>query len=57
MSKKPTTEEFIEKAMLVHGNRYDYSKVEYFNSTTEVEISCEKHGPFLQTPKIHYKLS
>jgi hypothetical protein len=55
MSNKSTTEEFIEKAMLVHGDRYDYSKVKYFNSTTEVEISCEKHVPFLQTPKIHYK--
>ena len=27
-----TTAEFIEKAKAVHGDKYDYSKVEYVNS-------------------------
>lgn len=46
---------FLEKAKETHGDKYDYSKVEYYNSTTKVEIICKKHGSFLQTPKIHYK--
>ena len=30
---KLTTEEFIKKAREVHGDKYDYSKVEYVNSS------------------------
>lgn len=48
-------EDFIKKATEIHGDRYDYSNVEYINSLTEVEIICKEHGKFLQTPKIHYK--
>ena len=51
--KKPTTEEWIEKAKLVHGGKYDYSKVEYVNAKTKVIIICHKHGDFLQTPDKH----
>ena len=50
---KLTTEEFIKKAREVHGDKYDYSKVEYVNSTTKVCIICPKHGEFLQKPAIH----
>lgn len=55
MSKKLTTEEFISKAKLVHGEQYDYSKVEYVNNSTKVCIICPKHGEFWQTPKDHFK--
>ena len=48
-----TTEEFIKKAREVHGDKYDYSKVEYVNSTTKVCIICPKHGEFTQSPKKH----
>jgi thymidylate kinase len=50
-----TTEEFIEKSKLVHGNRYDYSKIDYKNSNTYVTIICQEHGEFQQTPKLHLK--
>ena len=53
MSKKLTTEEFIKKAKSVHGNKYDYSKVEYANSKTKVSIICPEHGEFWQTPTSH----
>ena len=33
-----TTEEFIERARKVHGDKYDYSKAEYVNSSTKVCI-------------------
>ena len=48
-------EEFIKKAREVHGDRYDYSKVEYVNYKTKVEIICPKHGSFWQTPACHFK--
>lgn len=36
-----------------HGDLYDYSKVEYVNTHTHVEIICETHGPFRQKPLNH----
>ena len=51
--KKLTTKEFIEKANEVHGDMYDYSKVEYVGMKTEVIIICPKHGPFSQIPSSH----
>lgn len=50
-----TTEEFITEAKGVHGNLYDYSKVDYKNSATKVEIVCKKHGSFWQNPMSHLK--
>ena len=50
---KLNTIEFIEKAREIHGDKYDYSKVEYLNSQTKVRIICPKHGEFLQTPNVH----
>ena len=46
-------DKFIEKANKVHNNKYDYSKVNYINSYTKVEIICPKHGIFLQKPGDH----
>jgi hypothetical protein len=43
-----TTEEFIRRARLVHGDKYDYSKVEYVNSQTKVCIICPIRGEFWQ---------
>lgn len=51
--KKLTTEEFIERAKSVHGDKYDYSKVDYVDSKTKVCIICPKHGEFWQTPNDH----
>lgn len=53
--QRGSNELFLKKAKETHGDRYDYSKVNYFNISTEVQIICSKHGSFLQTPKIHYK--
>ena len=48
-----TTDEFIERAKKIHGNKYDYSKVKYENTETKVCIICPKHGEFWQTPHHH----
>lgn len=37
MLKKLTTEEFISKTKEVHGDKYDYSLVEYINSRTKIK--------------------
>lgn len=47
------TEEFIRKAKLVHGNKYNYSKVNYINNENKVEIICLTHGSFWQKPTNH----
>lgn len=48
-----TTKDFIEKARKIHGEKYDYSKVEYKNNHTKVCIICPKHGEFWQMPSSH----
>ena len=50
---KMDTEEFIRRAREIHGDEYDYSKVNYINTQTKVCIICPKHGEFWQTPNNH----
>ena len=52
-SLRMTTEEFIQKAKAIHGNKYDYSNVEYTHNNVEVCIICPEHGEFLQKPRLH----
>ena len=49
------TEWFIERAKKIHGDKYDYSKVDYVNNHTKVCIICPKHGEFWQIPMTHLK--
>lgn len=52
-----TTEEFIAKSKEVHGEKYDYSKVDLTKignlEKEKVCIICPKHGEFWQTPANH----
>ena len=48
-------EEFINKAKSIHGDKYDYSKVDYIDSRAKVCIICSKHGEFWQRPSDHLK--
>ena len=47
------TIDFIFHAKETHGDKYDYSKVEYVNSRTKVCIICPIHGEFWQSPAHH----
>lgn len=47
------TYEFIKRAQVIHGEKYNYDKCEYINAHTKVIITCEKHGDFMQTPTSH----
>jgi len=55
MTRKLTTEEFIKKARAVHGDKYDYSLVEYVNSRKKVKIICKEHGVFEQVASNHLR--
>ena len=48
-----TTEDFIKEAVTVHGDKYDYSKVVYVGSKSYVNIICNTHGVFSQSPNSH----
>ena len=59
---KDKTKEFIQKARKIHGNKYDYSKVNYINNKTKVCIICHEkdengveHGEFWQRPDKHLR--
>jgi hypothetical protein len=52
-TRRKTTEEFVRDAVLVHGNKYDYSKVKYIGNKSKVIIICKEHGEFLQKPNTH----
>jgi very-short-patch-repair endonuclease len=47
------TNMFNKLALAKHGEKYDYSKVEYINNHTKVIIICKIHGVFLQKPNGH----
>ena len=53
MGKKKTTSQFITEAIAIHGNKYDYSKVEYIDTHTKVCIICLIHGEFWAIPCDH----
>lgn len=55
LKKKKTTESFCEEAKKIHGNVFDYSKVEYNGCYEPVEIICNKHGSFFQAAHVHLR--
>lgn len=50
-----SNEEFINKAISIHGNKYNYDLVSYKKNTEKITIICKKHGDFNQTPANHLK--
>jgi len=54
IQKNTTTQkEFIDRATRLHGNNYDYSKINFLNMGAKIEIICKKHGAFSMTPANH----
>lgn len=53
-TRTKTTAEFIDKSMDVHGDKYDYSLVEYKGNDKRVVIICKTHGKFEQVPYSHH---
>lgn len=52
-SKYKTIEEFIKEAKEIHGDKYDYSLVNYKGNDTNVKIICKEHGVFEQIVNNH----
>jgi Zn finger protein HypA/HybF involved in hydrogenase expression len=50
---RKSTEDFINKAKIVHSDRYDYSLTIFKNNKTKIKIICPKHGEFEQRPEHH----
>lgn len=56
MTKKIiNTEQFVEKSLKFHKDKFDYSKCIYINDKTKVEIICKEHGSFMAFPTSHIK--
>lgn len=54
--RKKTTEELITDFKKVHGDKYDYSLVEFMDYDQKIKIICPIHGEFEQLPLSHKKL-
>ena len=50
---RSNTDDFIKKAIHVHGDTYTYHNTEYVKSDIKVVITCKIHGDFLQAPHHH----
>ena len=50
-----TTDEVVSNFKNKHGDKYDYTKVNYKGNKIKVEIVCKEHGSFYQTPNNHLK--
>jgi hypothetical protein len=53
LKKTISTDEFISRSNIIHGNKYDYSAVVYTGAHNYVSIICKTHGEFKQTPAQH----
>lgn len=53
MKNRFNINQFVRKSNNIHGNRYDYSLVNYINAHTKVKIICKEHGAFDMTPGNH----
>lgn len=47
---------FIEKAIKIHGDKYDYSEIHYEDRDTMLTIKCKKHDVFEIHPRSHLEL-
>ena len=50
-----TTDIFIQRAMSIHGNTYDYSKTNYTKAQDKIIIVCKIHGEFKTLPNNHLR--
>jgi very-short-patch-repair endonuclease len=55
MSVKFNNDDFIRESIKIHGDKYDYSLVNYTKSTDKVIINCKIHGPFEQRSSNHLR--
>lgn len=49
------TKKFVEKANIIHGNKYEYDLIRCVKSSEKVSVRCKKHGVFTLLPHAHLK--
>lgn len=54
-SRGMTTAEWVDRAKIVHGDKYDYSQTVYVNQRTNVKIICKTHGLYEQKADSHLR--
>ena len=54
MAQRTTLRDFLKRSKEIHGNKYDYSKVNYTTTESRVIIICPEHGEFDLRPRAHY---
>ncbi len=52
-TSRSNTKDFINKAIKIHNDTYNYDKVEYILAREKVIITCKHHGDFAQSPNGH----
>lgn len=50
---KKLKEDFVKKAIKIHGNKYIYINSNYVSSKKHIVINCPKHGDFIKIPSEH----
>lgn len=55
MARVRTQDDFVKKAVAIHGDVYDYSEVKYQTTKDKVKIICPVHGIFEQAPLHHLR--
>ncbi len=53
VGNKKNLDDFLAAAKLVHGDKYNYDKVDYVLANQKVIINCPIHGDFMQSPNKH----
>ena len=48
-----TVEQFIDRAIAKHGDKYDYRATVYRSAAEKLEIGCPVHGSFWQKADNH----
>lgn len=51
--RKSNKQSFVNKAVSIHGDKYNYDSFVYINNKTKGEIVCPMHGSFWMIPNSH----
>ncbi len=55
MAKRLSQAQVLARFNEIHGDKYDYSRVNYVNARTKVEIRCKEHDVWFQQSVTHHE--
>lgn len=53
IQQRNSTKDILNRVKEIHGNRYDYSKIDYKGMFYPIEVICKEHGSFFIITKDH----